>query len=262
MKEKILIAIPAYNCEKQISRLLRELFQVQDLVNGYDLEILVIDNGSRDQTAETAKEVLQKNPSYAASIIRNKHNLGLGGSQKAAFLWAAQKKVEILVVLHGDHQATPRELPGLLEKIRTSDHAAILGSRFSRGSVRSGYSKMRVFGNSGLNVLYSLLTGKIVADLGSGMNVFRISHFDLDRVAGHSNGFSFNMDLLLDLIQRKKEFRFSPITWTELDQVSNARNFRVGWLALKTLLVWRFGRTQRQENLLGFGHDILLEQGR
>ncbi|MNL40994.1 hypothetical protein D3C87_1633790 [compost metagenome] len=99
-------------------------------------------------------------------------------------------------------------------------------------------------------------------DLGSGLNVFNVSSFDLHRVTGYSNGFTFNMDLLLDTIEKRLSFQYSPITWTEFDQVSNARNFKVGWATLKTLLRWRLGLKKRQENLLGFNYETLWEQGK
>ena len=259
MKEKILIAIPAYNCEKQITRLLRELFQVSELWRNYEVEVLLIDNGSTDQTVQAARSIFESEPLRKLTLIRNRNNIGLGGTQKAAFLWAARNRFSLLVVLHGDHQATPRELPRLLEVANNPRYAAVLGSRFSSGSVRTGYSMTRVFGNIVLNLLYSILSLRFVADLGSGLNVFRLDHFDLHRVTGYSNGFTFNMDLLLDMISRRRVFHYRPITWTELDQVSNARNFRVGWAAVKSLLVWRVRCQQRQENVLGFDHEILLE---
>jgi glycosyltransferase involved in cell wall biosynthesis len=262
LKQRILIAIPTFNCEKQIPRVLQELLQEWTLWNEHEVELLIIDNRSTDHSVHAAKDVLKTAAATCkTNLIRNQHNLGLGGSQKQAFAWAMKHKLDFLVVLHGDHQATPREIQRLLTvAINRPAHAAILGSRFSVGSVRTGYSKIRTLGNGALNLAYSVFSFRRVEDLGSGLNLFRLSAFDLRKVMGYSNGFTFNMDLLLDMIQTKKLFQYCPITWTELDQVSNARNFKVGWSALKTLLQWRFGDREPQENLLGFSYELVLGQ--
>ena len=119
---------------------------------------------------------------------------------------------------------------------------------------------MRTVGNRALNFVYSLLSFCKVEDLGSGLNLFKVEAFEREKVLGYANGFTFNMDLLLGMIFNDRKFRYCPITWTEWDQVSNARNFKVGWAALKILLQWKMRIRKPQENGLGFGYELVLGQ--
>jgi dolichol-phosphate mannosyltransferase len=57
---------------------------------------------------------------------------------------------------------------------------------------------------------------------------------------------TFNYEMLLDLIRRKVNFTYLPITWREEDQVSNARNFNIFKTALANLFSWRFGKQYEQ----------------
>jgi hypothetical protein len=101
-----------------------------------------------------------------------------------------------------------------------------------------GYSKIRILGNMLLNIIFSIFSMRVTYDLGSGMNLFKMSGFKDRRYLQHDNGLTFNVDLLLDLYHRKKKVKFTPITWSEEDQVSNAKIFKVGSTMLKTVLIW------------------------
>jgi glycosyltransferase involved in cell wall biosynthesis len=263
-QQKILVGIPMYNCEKQIARVIADFALPNPLWTQHDFELLVIDNRSSDASFLVAENALKDLP-IPSHLVKNKINAGLGGSQKKAFQWAQENNFDFLVILHGDHQATTSEIGDLLKQaLNNPSAAAILGSRFSFNSRRRGYSLVRILGNLGLNTLYTLLTGKKIADLGSGLNLFRVRQMDLHRVRQYSNGFTFNMDLLLDLIRTKRSFTFVPITWTDFDQVSNARNFKVGWTALKTLLLWRFQNSKEppvsEENLISTFEEIVTQK--
>ncbi len=110
---------------------------------------------------------------------------------------------------------------------------------------------LRIFGNRVLNFACSLLTMKRIEDLGSGLNGFRVASLKPEFYQGFSNHFTFNMDLLLHLVERNARLCFVPITWREVDQISNARSFSVGWQALRSLLLWRFRLRRTGRILLG-----------
>jgi dolichol-phosphate mannosyltransferase len=242
----LLIAIPCYNCAKQIQRVLADLFSDKFLNQIPSFDILLIDNQSTDDTVAAIDQILARQ-SLPGRIrfIKNRENRGLGGSQKVAFYFANLHQYDYLAVLHGDHQASASDLEALLKLIESRlDCSAVLGSRFSLNSRRIGYSKVRTLGNMSLNLVYSLITGRGIFDLGSGLNLFRMREIDFQMVKSFSNQFTFNMDLLLAMVRQNKKFVFCPITWTEFDQVSNARNIRVGLQALRTLVWWKLGWVQ------------------
>lgn len=243
MKElKILVAIPAYNCEKQIGRVLQG-FDV-NLLSRVE-KVIVIDDRGGDKTAEVAQKAIKqlRLPQPKVEVVQNVHNLGLGGSHKMAFLYGEQMGADYVAILHGDDQAKTQELNNLID-VAEKDPAigAILGCRFMKGSKLAGYSKQRTWGNRVINVAYSIVAMRSSRDLGSGLNLFRLRDLKDHRYLGFDDRMTFNIDLLLDYFTKKTLIKFVPITWQEEDQVTNARNFTIAKIALRQLLLWRVGK--------------------
>lgn len=244
---KIMIAIPAYRCAPQITRVLDEIdTKLLDRVE----EIAIIDNGSPDETVEKAL-------AYKATgrlgdklhVYQNVDNYNLGGTHKVAFLRAESMGYTHVIILHGDNQAKSDEANLLIDyMLAHPEHQTVLGSRFSRGSTLIGYDAKRIFGNKVLNALYSVVTLRQCDDLGSGLNLFALSDLDKTTYLQFADKLTFNYELLLDLIRRKVNFAYVPITWREEDQVTNARNYNIFKTALVNLFQWRMGKTYSQTN--------------
>lgn len=237
MELKILLAIPAYNCEIQIQRVIASLSEKSFIKK--IAKIIIINNLSTDQTAEFAKQAIVKHQmTEFAEVFTNTSNLGLGGTHKTAISWCIEQNFSHVFFLHGDDQADTADLEKILLEIENG-YEAVLGARFMKSSILSGYRLERIWGNKILNFIYSLLTGVQIYDLGSGLNGFKVSIFNRMNYRQYSDKFTFNMNLLLDLIQNKINYKYVPITWRETDQVSNARNFSVAWQAFKILIKWK-----------------------
>lgn len=244
---KILVAIPAYNCGKQITRTLDE---IDDKLLDRVEEIIVIDNQSTDNMPEMVKKYQKEGRlGNKLHLFRNVNNYNLGGSHKVAFLHAKDRGYSHVIILHGDNQAKSDEANQLIDFLENNtEHQTILGSRFNKKSTLIGYDKKRIFGNKVLNVIYSLLTFRNCEDLGSGLNLFALSDLNEKTYLQFADKLTFNYELLLDLIKRKVNFAYFPITWREEDQVTNARNFNIFKTALVNLLQWRFGKKYTTNN--------------
>ncbi len=236
---KVLVAIPAYNCAKQIGRVLQGFDEALLARVEY---VVVIDNGSTDNTVEAAKTAAKRLNSPKVEVWRNDANYNLGGTHKVAFLAAEKLGMDYVAIVHGDDQAKTSELNNLLdaaEKDPTVD--AFLGTRFMKGSKLVGYDQKRIWGNRVLNVLYTVLIGRRVRDLGSGLNLFKLSALADHAYLGYADALTFNFDLLLGFYTKRAKLVYLPITWSEEDQVSNARNFKVAKTAALQVLKWRLG---------------------
>ena len=240
MKNKILVVIPTYNCEKQIGRVLAGFDN--NLLNRID-KVIIIDNISKDNTLLASKKAISKINSDKIEVWQNKQNFNLGGTHKVAFIAAEEMGMDYVAILHGDNQAKTNELNRLID-VANEEPAlgAILGCRFMKGSILSGYSWKRKYGNICINFIYSAISLRKSNDLGSGLNLFKVNDLRDRRYLGFGDTMTFNIDLLLDYFRKKTPIKFIPITWTEEDQVSNARNLSIGVTALKKLFYWRIGK--------------------
>lgn len=219
MKDKILVFIPAYNCENQITRVLS---QIKGEVRRYISEIIIVNNISTDNTVEAAEKYLEKHP-LPCKIITNDSNYNLGGSHKVAFNYATEKGFDYVIVLHGDDQANILDFLPVLEKGVYKKYDCVLGSRFMKGSKLTGYSKKRIFGNYIFNVLFSIVLGRKITDLGSGLNMYKMSAFKNRFYLKYPDALYFNDFMLMASCCYHHKIRFYPITWREQDQVSNAK---------------------------------------
>jgi dolichol-phosphate mannosyltransferase len=238
-RQKILIFIPCYNCAGQIDRVLQGLVPIVE--KNSQLQLLMIDNQSRDATVEVARGAVERLGLLGRIwIVRNNENYGLGGSHKVAFSFATKNSFTYLGVFHGDGQGLPIDLEKILNDRVQFPNQSLLGSRFSKGSTLKGYSKIKILGNRALGILYSLILRKNIEDLGSGLNLFYIADFPIERILQFSDDFVFNMDLTCFMAYEKIPTRLCPLTGVQEDQVSNARTFKVGLRTLEVLWKWAF----------------------
>ncbi len=231
---KTLLFVPVFNCEKQISRLIHSLESIQV---GEKFDLVFIDNQSLDSSVKVICELLEKSSKLGyARLYQNEHNLGLGGSHKVAIELSILEGYEYLVVLHGDDQANPRDIEAGMTLIKHNTLDCALGARFMKGSHLEGYSKTRVLGNKVFNLLFTIRFFVLVSDMGSGLNVYNTSFLRKIRNENHPDDLTFNNSLLMWSLLMKYKIAFFPISWSEKDQISNARIARQSLAIFRILL--------------------------
>lgn len=225
MNERILVFIPMYNCRRQIGRVIR---QFRDVPVGLIDEILMVDNRSTDGTLEAAASAVDEHlpAGIGVTLCRNTANYSLGGSHKVAFDYALDHQFEYVVVLHGDDQGDIRDLVPHLERGNHGTVDSLLGSRFMRGSRLTNYSSLRIVGNRVFNAVFSLIAGRWLTDLGSGLNVYKTSFLRARFYLRFPNALTFNYYMILYTVGSGASFRFFPLSWREEDQASNVRLVR------------------------------------
>ena len=242
----ILVVIPVYNCQKQALRVLGEF--TPNILEKISL-IIFLDNRSSDATVSSLLQRVKELGQNKVKVCINTKNYNLGGSQKIGFNQAQESEFDYVAILHGDNQARNEDLLKLINIAeRNPGFDAIMGSRFMPGSKRLGYSLLRTMGNIGINAIYSIFTGRIIWDLGSGINLYKVNALECVNYLSCDDGLTFNMDLLLELIRERLKIKYVPITWREEDQVSNAKIFNVGLKSLKAIVKWRLGHKLPQNN--------------
>ncbi|MDR2406828.1 MAG: glycosyltransferase family 2 protein [Bacteroidales bacterium] len=244
---KILVFIPMYNCEKQIPRVLA---QFDDETQKLFSEIIVIDNGSNDNSIQTAIETAKKLSHIKISVMKNCENYSLGGSHKVAFNYAIENGFDYVAVLHGDDQGNIADLIPLIKNNEYKNYDSLLGSRFMKNSKLVGYSNFRIFGNFVFNTFVSIIFRRKITDMGSGLNLYKTDYLKNKFYLYLPNDLTFPNNMCFYGIMSKSKFRFFPLLWREDDQISNAKLFRqsrlIFWAALKFLFA--FGTITKQKD--------------
>jgi glycosyltransferase involved in cell wall biosynthesis len=150
---RTLLIIPAFNEGASVQGVIHA---VRPFIDG---DIVVIDDGSDDDTADRAREA-------GAAVIRHPCNLGIGAAVQTGFLYGLKRGYDYVVRQDGDGQHDPKQIPRLLEVLQQDDADIVVGSRFL---AREGYQSTWVR-RAGIFVLgiVSRLVGTRVTDPTSG----------------------------------------------------------------------------------------------
>lgn len=158
---KILLIIPAYNEEKNILKVYKNIIR-HNKANGTNYDVIVINDGSKDKTSQICKE----NKIPTINLI---HNLGIGGAVQTGYKYALEHDYDIAVQLDGDGQHSVNSIKSLVEPIIDDKADFVLGSRFidnSKGNFKSSFS--RRIGITIISWFIKLVTGRKIYDTTSG----------------------------------------------------------------------------------------------
>ena len=218
--EKILLFIPAYNCEKQIVRVLDQLGPAE---MAFINKIIVVNNRSTDGTENAVLDYMHAHASMPITLLRNRENYGLGGSHKVAFDYAIEHGYDYVIVLHGDDQGSLSDFVPVLAKRYYRKHDCILGARFMTGSKLTGYSAIRTIGNVVYDFLFAFVLGRRIYDLGSGLNIYSVKMLESRFYEKFRDDLMFNYLMVMASEYYGHDIKFYPISWREDDQVSNVK---------------------------------------
>lgn len=156
---RISVVIPAYNEAASIGGLVRRIKALDALG---DAEVVVVDDGSADGTADAAGQA-------GAVVVRHPYNLGNGASVKSG---AAAASGEVLVFMDADGQHQPEDIPKLLAPI--GEYDMVVGARTGDSDV----SRFRSVGNRALITVAQFLVGRRIDDLTSGFRAVKRECFE------------------------------------------------------------------------------------
>jgi glycosyltransferase involved in cell wall biosynthesis len=173
----IAIIVPAYNEEKLIGKVLKTAPTFVD-------SVVVVDDASSDQTGEVVKTLQQEDPRIV--YLLHPKNEGVGGAIATGYKWARDHAIAISVVMAGDAQMDPRDLPQLLDPVVDGEVDYTKGNRLFTGRAWEIIPKRRYLGNAVLSFLTKIASGYWhVADSQSGYGAVTLEvlrTIDLDRI--------------------------------------------------------------------------------
>ena len=155
------VVVPAYNEEKLIGRTL-------DTIPGFVDRIVVVDDCSQDGTVGQVRERVAQQPERVI-LIQHEANQGVGGAIATGYEWCRDHDLDVAVVMAGDAQMDPADLPALLDPVVEGEADYAKGNRLFTGDAWNQIPKLRYLGNSAMSLLTKIASGYWhVADSQSG----------------------------------------------------------------------------------------------
>lgn len=245
-KVDLSIIYPAFNEEINVTHIPEELIKYADEL-GLEYEILLVDDGSRDNTYKNALELSSKYPQI--NILQHEKNMGLGMAIRTGI---NNTKGTLLITLDADFTFHPRQIKSLLDRFNQGDVDCVIGS-----PALYGYGKdiplYRVILSMAVNNLYKFLLGQKVTAISP---IFRLYKSDqVKELPLTSNNFDINAEILFKLLQTKRKVAEIPAELTTREfgesKIDNVREIRNHLKLLSKVFKYRLSgyKSFRVENM-------------
>jgi len=225
MKPKIVVVIPAFNEENSVGNVVR------DIPKDWVEEIIVVDNNSSDETAQSAR-------AEGATVLREpKQGYGAACLKGLAYVKEMKDLPEIVVFLDADYSDYPEELPSLVKPIVDSDMDLVIGSRALGKREKGSMTFPQIFGNWLATSLLKLFYGVKFSDLGP----FRaIRYTALQEIGMVDANYGWTVEMQLKAAKLKMKCTEVPVTYRNRIGVSKVSGtvkgaFGAGYKILYTI---------------------------
>jgi glycosyltransferase involved in cell wall biosynthesis len=230
---KVCVVMPAYNAEKTLRRTVAEIDRtVAD-------DIILVDDQSRDQTVEVAREL-------GLHVVVHERNRGYGGNQKTCYTEALKRGADIVVMLHPDYQYSPKLLPAMAGMISSGHFDAVLGSRIlGVGALAGGMPIWKYVANRFLTATENALLGYKLAEYHTGYRAFSRRLLETLPLEENSDDFVFDNQMLAQAIWFG--FHIGEIScparyFADASSINFSRSVKYGFGVLGTALEYRAAR--------------------
>ena len=205
-----LVVIPTYNEAENIPRLIPAVLQ-----QSWEIDVLVVDDGSPDGTAKIVKDMGQENTRI--HLLERLGKMGLGSAYVAGFKFALERGYQFVFEMDADFSHNPNEIPNFLAKAAEFD--LVVGSRYTNGVRVLNWPIKRLLLSYTANVYTRFMTGIPLHDATGGFKCFRrsvLEAINLDKIK--SNGYAFQIEMSFKAW--KKGFRIAELPIVFLDRSS------------------------------------------
>jgi glycosyltransferase involved in cell wall biosynthesis len=230
--ERVVIVMPAYNAARTLEDTFRRIPE------GYYDEIVVVDDYSRDDTAELARRLNLK-------AIRHPHNVGYGGNQKTCYMEALRDGATIVVMLHPDGQYDPAIVPEMVKPIHEGRADMVLGSRMLTpgGAAAGGMPLWKRIANGFLTTVENTVMRRRFTECHTGYRAYSRRFLETVPFLRNSNGFVFDTEVIFQAVHFELPVVEVPVSTRYFADASSV-GFRAGvvyglgtlWTALRFLL--------------------------
>ena len=231
--KKVIVVMPAYNAEKTLDKTYYDIPKI--CVD----EIILVDDGSRDETVEIAKRL-------GLRTIVHAKNLGYGANQKTCYREALNMGADIIVMLHPDYQYDPKLLPKLISPLQRNEADCTLGSRIlAKDALKRKMPLYKYIGNRVLTLIENLVLEEKLSEYHTGYRSYSRALLETIPFETNSNNFVFDTEIIIQLLVKKFRIKEIPVPakyFSEASSIDFIRSIQYGFqilFRLFYLFVWK-----------------------
>lgn len=221
---RVIAVMPAYNAAKTLRK------TVADIPPGSVDEIILVDDGSKDNTVEVAREM-------GLTVIVHEKNQGYGGNQKTCYRHALDAGADYVVMIHPDYQYDSRVVPVAIEILRLGICDFVMGSRIRtrQEALAGGMPRYKYLANRCLTFTENVLLGQNLGDFHSGFRAYTRKVLETIPWEGNSNDFVFDSQFLAQAVHFGFKLGDIPVPVRYFDEASSINFSRSVTYGLSTL---------------------------
>lgn len=190
MKSNTIVIIPTYNESNNVSRLVEVVMALEP-----EIDILFVDDGSPDGTADLIKNKIKQYPERI-KLIEREGKQGLGTAYVRGFEYALEHDYDYVCEMDADFSHDPNDLPRLVEVVKNRAADLAIGSRYSKGISIVNWPLRRLILSYCANLYARIITGIPVKDTTAGFKCIHhkvLETIDLKKI--RSNGYAFQIEI-------------------------------------------------------------------
>ena len=207
---KVSLIIPAKDEEATLGNVLEDLNKVIPTLDGYEMEVICVDDHSHDRTAAIARAM-------GARVVENRRKPGKGNALRAGFEAATG---DLLMMMDADYSHRPEDIPAFLSAMREGI-GLVIGSRVFGGS--DEYTHVRALGNVFLSGALGLSVGRYLSDALNGYKLFRRDVFTSFTYT--SGTFEIEIEIIANAL--RKQYRVVEVVTHERARAGGEMKSRV-----------------------------------
>lgn len=184
---RLVVVMPAYNAEKTLRQTYAEV------PREYVDEVILVDDGSNDQTAAIAREL-------GIQTFVHPRNRGYGGNQKTCYDRALEWGADVVVMLHPDYQYDATRIPQLVAPILAGECDLMLGSRFLGDPLAGGMPKWKYVSNRFLTGVENMAFGLHLSEYHTGLRAYSRRLLETIPYQRNSDDFVFDQELIAQVV--------------------------------------------------------------
>ncbi|MBF0166643.1 MAG: glycosyltransferase [Alphaproteobacteria bacterium] len=266
LANRVLVFLLAYNAERFIQETMKRIpAELQE----FDTHVLIVDDASKDRTAEMALAFQKATPlAFPTTILRNPVNQNYGGNVKLGMRYAIREGFDAVCLIHGDGQYPPEKLPEFVRPILEGSADAVFGSRMmiSKDALKGGMPMYKYIGNKVLTRFENWILGTRLSEFHSGLRLYSVKA--LERLPFHlnSNDFHFDTEIIVQLHFAHMRIQEFPIPTRYGEEVSHVNGFKYAWDVVKQAMLGQLQRLslvyQRKFDVAPKGREVLYHVGK